>query len=110
MKMELIDVTVHGATVHGHPIAGIDPRVVHDLQLVHGAHNMQALAAAVTDTFAHAVDAVDEGHSPGALFYAAVDVLDDDGVTRAYLHAERTAAGHVVYYPAVTDSTPRSAP
>lgn len=108
--MELLDITGHGATVHGHPISGIDPRVVHDLQLVHGAHTMQALAVAVTDTFAHAVDATDEGHPPGALFYVAVDVLDDEGVTRVFLHAERTAAGFVVYYPAVTDTNPRRTP
>ncbi len=101
MKMQMIDLTGHGATVRGKPIAAVDVRLAHDLAIC-GVHGTADLAAALTETMTDALDAADEGYPAGELFYAFAHFIDPGGAGKAHIHAERIGDnGYALYYPTI---------
>lgn len=103
-RVQMLDISEFGATIADHPINGVDLRLVDEWSHC-GVTTAEDVAAATQRLVAAAVDAEDEGHPAGTLFWARAMFLREDGVETIHVHAEESVngCGWVVYVPTVID-------
>lgn len=109
VTLPMYDITAHNVTVHGHPVAAMATQLAQDIANIRNNGDIAAIAVALNEVLACAVDLVDEGYEPGELYWSFADVIDPIGAGRLYIQVERTAHGLIAYRPTiVADDDPRA--
>lgn len=94
----MIDLRGYGATVQGHQIVAMGQLLAEDLHRA-GKCGPKALAETATEIMKNSVDLAQSGE-PYGLWEAEIDLLDNRGVTRATVWAERFSKTEAtIFYP-----------